>query len=78
MFKDRFKYVFLDSPGLKQVDLAKKTGLPVSLINHIACGRRKPSLQNLQKLLKVLRKIMLRPYYLRLLAYLLRKTDEKC
>lgn len=75
MFQDRFKYVFLEQPGITQDKLAKLSGLDPTYISQIVNGKRTPSLHNLQKLIKTLKILMLRPYYLRLLAYLFDGED---
>jgi transcriptional regulator with XRE-family HTH domain len=36
--------------GLKQADLAERTGLKQSAISHFECGRRLPSMKNLVRL----------------------------
>ncbi len=36
--------------GMNQQELAEQAGLKVAAINHFACGRRKPSAENLVRL----------------------------
>ena len=40
---------------MTQADIATRTGLKVSAVSHFECGRRKPSVDNLVRLSKVLR-----------------------
>jgi len=52
-FAERLKQV-RNSKGLSQSDLARKTGLMPAAISHFETGQRRPSLDNLMKLVDAL------------------------
>ena len=52
-FPDRLKKI-RKSKGLSQSGLAKKTGLKPAAISHFETGQRRPSLDNLMKLVDAL------------------------
>lgn len=54
-FSRKFEIMFLFQTGFSQTELAKKAGLTQSEINHILHNRRKPSLNNLKRLLKAVK-----------------------